>query len=373
MQVRGLQAQAAIYTETGDPQSVVSVVRRTLPDMPGNGQVLVQMLAAPVNPSDLNQIEGTYPVRGAFGDIDTGDKVIQAAVGGNEGVGKVIQVGSDVQGLSAGDWVVPRQSGRFGTWCTHTMVDAGSLSVVPEAWHRGLDPLDVACLKVNPCTAYRLLRDFGQLQTGDYVIQNGANSGVGRAVIQLARQRGIRTINVVRDRPQFADLQHELEQLGADIVVTDQQLAGKSDDGEVKRRLKALDAPICLGFNCVGGRATVPLTKCISSGGTLVSYGGMSRQPVLMPTSLLLFKDIAARGFWMNRWYGDAARSEALELERQEMWSEILELTRRKLFATQPLAVTTWNSALRMADAQQAVRDAVTWGSGSKHAFVFSE
>ncbi len=35
--------------------------------------------------------------------------------------------------------------------------------------------------------------------------------------------------------------------------------------------------------------------------GTLVTYGGMSMQPVSMPTSLLIFKDLRVRGFWMSR------------------------------------------------------------------------
>ncbi|KAJ2386467.1 mitochondrial 2-enoyl thioester reductase [Coemansia sp. RSA 2611] len=366
-QIRSLQAQAAVYTETGDPQSVIRVVERCLPDKLSDDQVLVRMLAAPVNPSDLNQIEGTYPVRGTFDDIVTGSETMKAAVGGNEGVGEVVNVGNSVSGLVAGDWVVPRQSGRFGTWCTHTVTSAHSLSLVPASWRAGLDPLDVACLKVNPCTAYRLLRDFGQLDRGDYVIQNGANSGVGRAVIQLARQWGIRTINVVRDRPELDELQQELQALGADIVVTDKQLG--SDD--TKRLLKSLGAPIRLGFNCVGGRTTLQMTKFISSGGCLVSYGGMSRQPVTMPTSLLLFKDLSARGFWMNRWYVDATNSEILEKQKLKMWSDILELTRSGLFVRQPLAVSRWPDGLDAAEAQPAVRNAVAWGAGLKHAFVF--
>ncbi|KAJ2759563.1 mitochondrial 2-enoyl thioester reductase, partial [Coemansia nantahalensis] len=336
---RALTAQAAVYTETGSPPDVVRVIERELPDSAdslGAGQVLVRMLAAPVNPSDLNQIEGTYPVRGRFASMTLRDgSEISGAVGGNEGVGEIVAVATrGVSGMQPGDWVIPRRAGEFGTWCTHTVASASGLHVVPRAWREGVRATDVACLKVNPSTAYRMLRDFAELRAGDYVIQNGANSGVGRAVIQLARHWGFRTINVVRDRPQLAALQQELRGLGADIVVTDRQLG---DEG-VKQQLRSLGAPIRLGFNCVGGRATLQMTKHISAGGTLVSYGGMSRQPVTMPTSLLLFRDICARGFWMNRWYAGCEGDPAREAAAAAMWQDILRLVREGAFSTQPLA-----------------------------------
>ncbi|KAJ2715590.1 mitochondrial 2-enoyl thioester reductase [Coemansia spiralis] len=326
---RALTAQAAIYTETGNPQDVVRVVEREVPDSADGlepGQVVVRMLAAPVNPSDLNQIEGTYPVRGRFAAMALrGGAEVTGAVGGNEGVGEVVAVATrGADGVQLGDWVVPRRAGEFGTWCTHTVAAASGLHVVPRAWREGVRAADVACLKVNPSTAYRMLRDFAELRAGDYVIQNGANSGVGRAVIQLARHWGIRTINVVRDRPQLAALQRELQELGADIVVTDRQLG---DEG-VKRQLRSLGAPVRLGFNCVGGRATLQMTKHISAGGTLVSYGGMSRQPVTLPTSLLLFRDLRARGFWMNRWYAGCEGDPAREAAMMAMWQDILRLVR---------------------------------------------
>ncbi|KAJ2849968.1 mitochondrial 2-enoyl thioester reductase, partial [Coemansia erecta] len=287
------RAQMALYTETGDPTHVLRVAEVRL-RKPAATDIVLRMLAAPVNPSDLNQIEGTYPVKGWFSEISCATQTVQAAVGGNEGVGEVVEVGSGVQSVRVGDWVVPRRSGQFGTWCTHTVVDSNSVDVVPREWRHGLDPLVVASLKVNPCTAYRMLRDFCKLQPGDFIVQNAANSGVGRSVVQMAREMDVRTVNVVRDRPdaEFELLADELKALGADIVVSDKKVAELKD---------AINGPVRLGFNCVGGRTTLAMTKLISKGGTLVTYGGMSRQPVTLPTSLLLFKDIAARGFWMNR------------------------------------------------------------------------
>ncbi|KAI8322148.1 NAD(P)-binding protein [Martensiomyces pterosporus] len=356
------RGQAAVYGESGDPRSVLRVVDHHLPhELPSTG-LLLRMLAAPVNPSDLNQIEGTYPVKGRFRAIRLADNTTaEVAVGGNEGVAEVLKAGSGVSGVGVGDWVVPRRAGEFGTWCTHAVTSSEDVVRIPAEWHRGLDPLQVASIKVNPSTGYRMLRDFASLNEGDYVIQNGANSGVGRAVIQLAKPLGVRTINVVRDRENFDELADELHRLGADVVVRDKDLL--SDD--TKRRLKSLDAPVRLGFNCVGGRMTLAMTKFISQGGTLVSYGGMSRQPVTLPTSLLLFKDIRACGFWMNRWYdalGDVG-------ERDRMWEDILRLAQANKFVTQPMRRVEWRAGEDVSEVQEKVQGAAGWGA--KHAFVF--
>ena len=64
------------------------------------GDVLVEMLAAPINPSDINQIQGVYPVQPPL-----------PAVGGNEGVGRVAATGANVNDLVAGDLVIPAASG----------------------------------------------------------------------------------------------------------------------------------------------------------------------------------------------------------------------------------------------------------------------
>ncbi|KAJ2845247.1 mitochondrial 2-enoyl thioester reductase [Coemansia erecta] len=359
-----IRAQSAVYLETGEPSKVLQVVDHQLvsPDELREAQTVVRMLAAPVNPSDLNQIEGVYPVKGQFksGIVDS----VSAAVGGNEGVGEVVAVGPQSQ-LRPGDWVVPRCAGAFGTWATHAVVPETELVAIPAEWRqKGVGALDVASVKVNPSTAYRMLRDFAKLSPGDYVVQNGANSGVGRAVIQLARQMGVRTVNVVRDRENFDQLAEELRQLGADVVVRDRDLS----DHAVQRRLRALEGPVRLGFNCVGGRATLLMTKLLFPGSTLVTYGGMSRQPVSMPTSLLLFKNIRACGFWMNRWYEAHMDSPA----RAEMWKDILSLAADGRFVAQPMTKVEWPASLATEVAVARVREAVAWSSGNKHAFVFS-
>ncbi|KAJ2895569.1 mitochondrial 2-enoyl thioester reductase, partial [Coemansia aciculifera] len=179
----------------------------------------------------------------------------------------------------------------------------------------------------------------------------------------LARPLGVRTINVVRDRPpaEYEALERELLNLGADLVVRDSEL------GTDSFRAKMRDKRVSLGLNCVGGRMTLAMAKYLAQGATLATYGGMSRQPVVLPTSLLLFKDIAARGFWMNRWY----EHQADDVERDRMWQSILKLAGERRFVSQPMQTVEWAQGLPVDEVQQLVRRAAAWGS-AKHAFVFS-
>ncbi|GFH33178.1 predicted protein, partial [Haematococcus lacustris] len=109
-------------------------------------------------------------------------------------------------------------------------------------------------------------------------------------VTQLARARGVKTVSVIRPRPDWEAIVQRLKGLGADLVTTNSAL---------KEDLKAakLGPTPLLGLNCVGGTSALAV---LGEGGTLVTYGGMSMQPVTIPTSLLIFKDLQFKGFWLS-------------------------------------------------------------------------
>ncbi|XP_005395041.1 PREDICTED: trans-2-enoyl-CoA reductase, mitochondrial isoform X2 [Chinchilla lanigera] len=239
------------------------------------------MLAAPINPSDINMIQGNYGLLPKL-----------PAVGGNEGVGQVVAVGSSVTGLKPGDWVIPANAG-LGTWRTEAVFSEEALIEIPS----DIPLQSAATLGVNPCTAYRMLVDFEQLQPGDSVIQNASNSGVGQAVIQIAAALGLRTINVVRDRPDIQKLANRLKDLGAKHVITEEELRKP----ETKNLFKDMPQPR-LALNCVGGKSSTELLRHLAPGGTMVTYGGMAKQPVTASVSLLIFKDLRLRGFWLSQW-----------------------------------------------------------------------
>ena len=249
---------------------------------PGANEVLVRMLAAPINPADLNVIEGTY------GELPSLPCTI-----GNEGVGVVERVGSSVVGFASGQTVLPL---AFGTWAEQMLVPAEALVELPE----GLDPLQAAMLTVNPATAWRMLHDFVPLQPGDWIVQNAANSGVGRSVIQLAKALGLRTLNVVRR----AELIDELRVSGADVVVT--------EDTNLRVEASALCGGVLpkLGLNAVGGASSLNVANALGEGSPHVTYGAMGRQPLKIPNGLLIFKNISFQGFWLRRWKETASRAE---------------------------------------------------------------
>lgn len=271
-------------------------------------EVVLKFLGAPINPSDLNMVEGVY-----------GTTPKLPAVGGNEGVAVVTSVGADVKKLAIGDWVIPFSSG-FGCWRTEAVAREDELIKVAN----DIPFPYAATLAINPSTAYRLLRDFEQLSPGDVIIQNGANSMVGLAVIQMARNMGVKTINIVRsDRPR-ADLTLQLlSNLGGDVNILDCQL-----NAPFLRDILAELPPCKLAFNCVGGETTTEMARCLAPGGTLVTYGGMSRRTLTLPAELLTYKQLKVKGFWI------AASDEERGIEaKQEMINEIVDMIRQKQLA----------------------------------------
>ncbi|XP_045136659.1 enoyl-[acyl-carrier-protein] reductase, mitochondrial-like [Portunus trituberculatus] len=286
------------YSRNGDPEKVVVMKETTLPVPTGN-QVLMKMLAAPVNPADINTIQGVYAVQPSLPSIP-----------GNEGVGEVMAVGDECgEILQPGDWVIPRVN-AMGTWRTHIVAPHTDLIKVPS----NADMVTAATIAVNPGTAYRMLKDFVPMSSGDTVIQNGANSAVGQAVIQIAAALGINTINVVRNRPNIHQLKDYLTRLGATVVVTEEELR-KSES------VKALPPPR-LALNCVSGRSGTEILRQLAHGGVMVTYGGMSRQPVIGPVGSLIFSDVTLRGFWMTRWNKEHFN----DSERQQMVDDLFQL-----------------------------------------------
>ncbi len=260
------------------------------------------MRAAPINPADLNQIEGKYPVRAPL-----------PATPGFEGAGVVTELGENVSNLTIGELVILPHN--LGTWREAVAVEAGELVVVPA----GIDPVQAAILKINPLTAWRLLHGYVELEHDEWVIQNAANSAAGSAVIQIARELGLKTVNVVR-REELID---ELKAEGGDVVLVD----GEKLRDEVREQTGG--AKIRLGLNAVGGDSALRLANCLAPSGTLVTFGAMSLQPVKIPTGLFIFKDLRLRGIWINKWYDNATQP-----ERMANFGPIFDMAKRGVLKT---------------------------------------
>ena len=277
-----ISGKELIFRKTGRPAEVLEMKEDTLISQSlAGGEVLVRILAAPINPADLNTIEGTYGVQ-----------LQLPATPGIEGFG-VVEM-SDSSDFEAGDEVIFLR--RSGTWASHATVPGETLYKLP----RGIDPLQAAMLKVNPATAWQLLHGFGDLKNGDWIVQNVGNSAVGRCVIQLARDLGLRTISFVRRTGLF----QELHDLGANHVFLD------DDDGLSSAKEVLGGANAALAFNAVGGDSALRLMKLLRESGSHITYGAMGKKPLTIPNGLLIFRDIQIRGLWVSRWIDTAPKDE---------------------------------------------------------------
>src|SRR6266446_4535156 len=220
--------QAIRLTKYGKPEEGLRLVEIPEPGDPKSGQMLIRVEYAPINDSDLLVASGLYAVHPKL-----------PSVVGNEGAGKVLAVGDGVQNVKVGDRVViPR--GVF-SWAEKVLAPAEEAIVLPPE----IDPQQAAMLSINPPAAALLLEEFVALKPGDWIVQNAANSGVGRAVIVFAKQKGLQTINIVRR----SELIHELNEIGADIVLQ----ASPNTATEAKSATGAL---VRLALDGVGGDAT---------------------------------------------------------------------------------------------------------------------
>ncbi|KAJ3359399.1 hypothetical protein GGF32_009419 [Allomyces javanicus] len=304
---------AAIVLEApGAPASVLRYAHIAIPTDLADDAVALHILAAPINPSDLSAVQGVYPIQMAPVAVTGGTAFPEGTtvrVPGFECVAEVVAVGSAVSDITVGDWVIPNKGG-FGAWRAHAVVPASEVLVIQRADEpHSLKVADAATMIVNPPTAYRMLRDFETLKEGDVVIQNAANSAVGRYVIQMARNLGVRTVNLVRDRPEFDALAADLTALGATAVIRDGDL-------DALKGWFAENAPqgARLAFNAVGGASAARMVEVLGKGAHHVTYGAMSRDPVPVNATALIFKDIKMVGFWMSEWKKQASREATVEM-----------------------------------------------------------
>jgi len=282
----------------GAPADAVRCVEAPDPGAPAPDEVVFDVLAFPINPADLSMCRGTYRLR----------PPLPAGIGA-ECVGRVTAVGDGVAHVKAGDLVINLQREN---WTQRRRVAADDVIPVPP----GLDRLQAAMLRINPPTARLLLTDLVELRPGDWIIQNVANSAVGRFVIRLGRARGVRTVNVVRREALAA----ELAPLGADVCVV--------DGPDLADRVKAATggASIRLGLDAVAGQATARISTCVGERGVVCNYGSMSGEDPVMPRSKLIGEGQSLVGFILGRALAPRSRAQV-----RAIYAELAEQVRAGL------------------------------------------
>jgi NADPH:quinone reductase-like Zn-dependent oxidoreductase len=278
--------QAIQIEAFGNPAEVLKVVE--IPDVgaPAEGEVVIALEASPINMSDLLMISGRYGYRPKL-----------PSVVGSEGVGRIIAVGSGVKHLKVGDrTLVPYPS---AAWAERIKADASRLRSLA-----GGDVHQLAMLGINPPTAYLMLTEYVTLPSGAWVIQNSANSGVGRALIPIAKSLGLKTVNVVRRD----DVVAEVKAIGGDVVLVDGPDLAKRVAAETGK------APISLAVDGVGDASTANLLGCLAEKAVHVFYSMISGKPSVVPATQLIFPDISMRGFWLANWFKTATPEQITEM-----------------------------------------------------------
>ncbi len=274
------------FPVTGNPAEVLELIDRPLTEPTGH-DVRVRMRYAPINPADLNFIEGNY-----------GRAAHPPAIPGHEGCGEVEAVGPLVTSLEKGDVVIPLIG--TGCWSQHLTAAELHFAKLPSS----IDPVQASMLRINPVTAWHLLNKHIELEKGDWIAQNAANSGVGRALIQIAKHQGLRTLNFVRR----SELIPELLDLGADAVFLD------NDEGLTQAKAHLDHAQVKLAANAVGGDSAIRLMDILSQEGSLITYGAMSRRSLKVPNKFLIFKNLRLHGLWITKWFEKASTTELQEV-----------------------------------------------------------
>ncbi|KAK0393724.1 hypothetical protein QR680_000368 [Steinernema hermaphroditum] len=269
------------YSMHGDPRKVLTLNTIAIDADIKPNEILVKWLASPINPLDINKIEGKYPLRPDY-----------PATGGSEAVGIVENVGADIRSLHKGDHVISN-SIYNSVWTQYDVLSEDAVLKVRS----DLDVASASTLLINPPTAYIMLTEYVKLSPGDFVVQNSANSAVGRCVIQIASALGLKTINIVRDRPDIDALKKGLMSLGGDYVFTEEEFTKNNT-----KFIKTLPAPPRLALNGVGGRSAMVLCASLGHGGTVVTYGAMSKKPIEILSSSFIFKDLRAFGVAVGPW-----------------------------------------------------------------------
>jgi NADPH:quinone reductase-like Zn-dependent oxidoreductase len=257
------QLQLVAY---GEPSDVIELSTVSEPAL-GQEDVLVSMEAASINPSDFLLVRGIYGVRPA----------LPFSVGA-EGVGRVTQTGSKVDGALRGKRVLILPTLEQGTWADQVVVPMRNVVLVSDE----ADPLQLAMIGINPATAYLLLNRFVSLSLGDWIGQTAANSAMGQYIIALAKRAGVKTLNVVR-REAAAE---QVRRWGGDLVV----LQGDKLHKDVEEALDGKNLSLVL--DTVGGTPVGELAKSLQSGGAIVVYGIQSGQ--LRPSRPTSFSEVLA-------------------------------------------------------------------------------
>ena len=277
------------FDRNGEPAEVVRLEEVEL-GSPDPGEVIVRLQASAMHIADIKLVQGIDALRRPL-----------PVTPGFEGVGEVVETGPD-SGYQIGDRVfLPLGCGTFSEYVRVHNADMGMRSA-PTG-----DAEQLVLSNINGATAWTLLQDFVDLQQGEWVLQDAANSNVGRYLIVLAARWGLRTVNLVRRE----EVVQELKDLGADAVVLD------GPDLPERIREATGGAEIRLGIDAVAGKSVMRMADCLADGGLIVNYGTLTDKPCEIDFWQMFLHDIRLCGMSTTRCFATRTRQEIEDLQNE--------------------------------------------------------
>ncbi|TAD99626.1 MAG: alcohol dehydrogenase [Bacteroidetes bacterium] len=260
------------FEKVGKPEEILQIQEVAIAE-PKAGEVRIRVHYSPINPSDVMFVQGLYGIR-----------PILPSGAGFEGSGIIDQVGEGVNfpiGMKV-SFV------DIGVWAEYICISAKAVLPLPEKMS-----LEVGAQAfVNPFTAWAMLHESG-LKAGEWLLLTAGGSSFAQLVIQLAKEKGIKTIATVRRNDQI----EQLRNLGANEVVNTSEIYLPK---AVKQITEGKGVKYC--FDALGGETGGQVIECLAVGGTMQVFGMLSLQNTPIHNGLVLFKNLTIKGFWLSTW-----------------------------------------------------------------------
>jgi mitochondrial enoyl-[acyl-carrier protein] reductase / trans-2-enoyl-CoA reductase len=304
----------------GQPSHVAKCVETPDVTSPSAWEVTIDIEAFPINVADLAILSGNY-----------GTLPKLPATIGMEAVGRIAECGSAVKNYTIGDRVILLANNN---WAERRKVPVATVHKVSAT----ADIAQLSLLKVNPATAYLLLENFAKLEPGDWLIQTAPLSSVGQCIIQIAKAKGLKTVNIIH-RP---EIEPEVLALGGDIVL--------QDGADLADRVRAGlgHESIHLALDAVAGAGVQRLAECLSEGGQIINYGMLSNESCAIRPEQTIFRGITLKGFWLSKILNRMSQPDRSALF--QTLSEMVDSGKLKIGIDSCFAIEDIDKALRRAE-----------------------
>ena len=282
---------------------------------PGDSEVQITIMARPINPSDEMFVQGVYRQKPSFPQI-----------AGLEGAGIITDCGKNVNLSLLGKRAAFRAA---GAWAEKINISLSACRLVPDDL-----PFETACqLSLNALTAYALL-DSSKVGKDQWLVLTAANSSVSQLVVQMAVQKGVRVIGIVRNDSQ----KDKLTALGASLVVN------MSQEDIIQVIRARVTEGVNAVFDAVGGDLGSKLFKIAASHCTVIIYGRLSNDPVSFYNGDVIYKNMLIQGFGIDAWLQSKTQEEI-----DALWNQIIGMWEEGVFKT------SFDRIFRLTDFRSAI------------------